>query len=124
MRAARWILPSPVRAVQGEGEKRWTWRHKAYFALSAASFLQSERNFLRSLPCSPLASASLEHSRDAAVCGLAAILSAAAGAAVSLLAAGAVAVCARAGPANSSRDAKAVAAAREEIVIMVAPVRL
>ena len=40
----------PVRVVQGEGEKRWTWCNKAYFALSAASFLQSERNFLRSLP--------------------------------------------------------------------------
>src|SRR5580693_6793925 len=96
---------------------------QAYFALSAASFLQSERNFLRSLPCSPLASASLEHSMDAAVCGLAAFLSVAAGAAASPLAAGAAAVCARTGLANSSRDAKAVAAAREEIVIMAAPVK-
>jgi hypothetical protein len=41
-------------------------REQAHF-LSAAVFLQSERNFLRSLPCSPLASASLEHSSEAAV---------------------------------------------------------
>ena len=43
----------------------------------APVFLQSDRNFLRSLPCRPFASASLEHSSDASVRttgGLAAIL--------------------------------------------------
>src|SRR6202140_5326577 len=48
-----------------------------YFALSAAAFLHSERNFLRSLPLSPLASASFEHSSEAAVrAGFSAFLSA------------------------------------------------
>jgi hypothetical protein len=56
------------------------------FALLAASFLHSERNFLRSLPFRPLASASLEHSSDSAERGLAIFLSA--GAAASDLAAG------------------------------------
>jgi len=40
-----------------------------------------------------------------------------------ILAAGAVAVCASTGLVNSSREPKAVAATREEIVIMVAPVK-
>src|SRR5207244_1210849 len=80
--------------------------------------LHSERNFLRSLPCSPLASACLEHSSDAAVRGFSAFFSA--GAAVVFAAgagvAGAVA-CAKAEPINS-REAKAVAIAREDIVLM------
>src|SRR5437763_982117 len=56
-----------------------TWPY--HLVLEAASFLQSERNFLRSLPCSPLASASLEHSSEAAVRGFSAFFSVAAGAA-------------------------------------------
>jgi hypothetical protein len=93
-----------------------------HFALSAAAFLHSDMNFLRSLPWTPLVSASFEHSSDAVVRGFAAFFSAgaigavfAAGAGV----AGAVA-CANAEPI-SSRDAKAAAAAREEIFIMGAP---
>src|SRR5947199_156148 len=50
-----------------------------HFALGAAPFLQSERNFLRSLPCSPLASASFEHSSEAAVRGFSAFFSVGAG---------------------------------------------
>src|SRR6202000_653145 len=84
--------------------------------LAACSFLQSERNFLRSLPCRPLASASLEHSSEPAVRGFSAFFSVAAGAA-----AGAVEVCAKAAPANSSEVASARVAAREDIVIMEAP---
>jgi hypothetical protein len=61
----------------------------------------------------------LEHSSEAAVRGFAIFLSVAAGAAESLLA-GAV-VCARAGLANSKRDARAVAATREYVVFMEAP---
>ena len=81
-----------------------------YF-LSAAARLHSERNFLRSLPCNPLASASLEHSSEAALWTM--------GALVSVLAAGA-GVCANAEPI-SSMEAKAVASAREDIVVMGAP---
>ena len=40
----------------------------------ASSFLQSARNFLRSLPCRFCASARLEHSTDAALRGLVAAL--------------------------------------------------
>src|SRR3990170_3925798 len=54
----------------------------AQFALAAAAFLHSERNFLRSSPCNPLASACLEHSSETAVRGFAAFFSAAAGGAV------------------------------------------
>src|SRR6202171_4111653 len=43
-----------------------------HFGLSAALFLQSDMNFLRSLPWTPLVSASLEHSSDAAVRGFSA----------------------------------------------------
>src|ERR1700730_5941411 len=85
--------------------------HFAAAPLEAASFLQSERNFLRSLPCSPLASASLEHSSEAALWTI--------GALVSVFAAGVV-VCANAEP-TSSMDAKAVASAREDMVVMGAP---
>src|SRR5450755_2294453 len=103
----RTILPAC-----GEGEDHF---------LSAASFLHSERNFLRSLPFRPLASASLEHSTDSAVCGLA-ILSVGAMVsdflASSVLAAGAV--CANAVPA-SRRDARAATAAREAMVIVKTP---
>src|ERR1700686_3140166 len=92
-----------------------------HFALSATAFLHSERNFLRSLPLSPLASASFEHSSEAAVrAGFSAFFSAGAifgaGVAAGAGVAGAV-VCANA-ELIRSRDAKAVAAAREEIVIM------
>src|SRR5438876_11054236 len=91
-----------------------------HFALSAAAFLHSERNFLRSLPLSPLASASFEHSSEAAVRGFSAFFSAGAifGAGV-VAGAGVVGavVCANAEPI-SSRDAKAVAATREEIVVI------
>ena len=40
---------------------------RAQFGLPA-DLLHSERNFLRSLPCSPLASASFEHSSERAAC--------------------------------------------------------
>jgi hypothetical protein len=98
-----------------------------YFALSAAAFLHSDMNFLRSLPWTPLVSASFEHSSDAAVRGFSAFFSAgaifgagavfAAGAGAGV--AGAV-VCANA-ELIRNKDAKAVAAAREDIVIMEAP---
>src|SRR5260221_13305310 len=79
-----------------------------HFALSApplpsAVFLHSARNFLRSLPFSPLASASFEHSREAAVRGFSAFFSA--GALVSALGASVLAgapVCAVAETINSN----------------------
>src|SRR5260221_10687304 len=94
-----------------------------HFALSApplpsAVFLHSARNFLRSLPFSPLASASFEHSSEAAVRGFAAFFSA--GALVSALGASVLAgaaVCADAKPISSS-EAMAVAVTREEIFVM------
>src|SRR5438034_8354901 len=91
---------------------------RGHFALSAAAFLHSERNFLRSLPLSPLASASFEHSSEAAVRGFSAFFSAGAifGVVAGAGVAGAV-VCANA-ELTSSRDAKAVAATREEIVVI------
>src|SRR2546425_12978662 len=91
---------------------------RGHFALSAAAFLHSERNFLRSLPLSPLASASFEHSSEAAVRGFSAFFSAGAifGVVAGAGVAGAV-VCASA-ELTSSRDAKAVAATREEIVVI------
>ena len=49
-------------------------RHFA-FSLSANSFLHAERNFLRSLPLSPLSSACLEHSSEPAVRGFSAFFS-------------------------------------------------
>src|SRR5947209_19702604 len=51
-------------------------RGKNHFGLSAAAFLHSDMNFLRSLPCTPLASASLEHCSDAAVRGFSVFLTA------------------------------------------------
>jgi hypothetical protein len=88
----------------------------AYFGLSAAVFLHSDMNFFRSLPCKLLPSASFEHSRDAVVRGgLSAFFSA--GAAFVAGAAAGAAVCANA-ELIRSRDATAVAAAREDIVIM------
>jgi hypothetical protein len=87
-------------------------------AASFASFLHWLMNLWRSLPWMSLASACFEHSIDAALRGFSAFFSVAAGAAESLLAAG---VCASTGLANSSRDAKAAVAAREDIVIMGAP---
>src|SRR6185437_12573034 len=94
------------------------WNGRNYFAagavFSAACFLQSERNFLRSLPCRPLASASFEHSTEAAECTTGFLSIFAAGAA-----AGAGAVpCAKAAELISSTEANAVATAREERVIM------
>src|SRR5216683_8055215 len=93
-----------------------------HFALSAAAFLHSDMNFLRSLPWKPLVSASFEHSSDAAVRGFAAFFSA--GAIGAVFAAGAgvagAVVCANA-ELISSREATAAAAAREDIVIMEAP---
>src|SRR5215471_9576653 len=64
-------------------------RNHFAFSPAIAFFLHSARNFLRALPCNPLASASLEHSRDSAVRGLAIF---GAWVAPSLLVAGAVAV--------------------------------
>src|SRR6202171_4349256 len=90
-----------------------------HFALAAAAFLHSDMNFLRSLPWTPLVSASVEHSSDAAVRGFSAFLSAGAIFAAVAGVAGAV-VCANAGLIRS-REAKAGGAAREEIVIMGNP---
>src|SRR5260370_17661726 len=91
-----------------------------HFALSAAAFLHSERNFLRSLPLSPLASASFEHSSEAAVRGFSAFFSAGAifgaGVAAGAGVAGAV-VCANA-ELTSSRDAKAVPPTPDEIFLL------
>jgi hypothetical protein len=110
----RVLLPSPP----GEGETREVNYFPGLSALAALA-LHSERNFLRSLPWRPLASASFEHSSEAAVCGFSAFFSA--GALVSALgasvfAAGAV-VCAEAAPISSS-EAKAVAVAKAEILVM------
>lgn len=87
-----------------------------HFALAAAAFLHSDMNFLRSLPWTPLVSASFEHSREASVRGFSAFFSAGAIFVAGAGVAGAVA-CANA-ELIRSRDAKAVAAAREDIVIM------
>src|SRR3984957_14371777 len=89
------------------------WR---YYFLSLAAFLHSERNFLRSLPCSPLASASLEHSIDSALWAFAG-LAIGAGAAVSDLAAGAAVDWAKTGVAKSRSDAPRAAARRDEFVM-------
>src|SRR5258707_5767226 len=91
-----------------------------HFAFSAEAFLHSERNFLRSLLCSPLASACFEHSSEAAVRGFSAFFSAGAifGAGVAAGAGEAGAVgCANAGPI-SSKDTTAVAAMPGEIVVI------
>src|SRR3954453_9590621 len=93
-------------------------RVSGYFALSAAVFLHSERNFLRSLPLSPLASASFEHSSEAAVRGFSAFFSV--GALVSVLVAAGLAgavVCADAA-LISRGEATAVAVASQEILVM------
>src|ERR1700737_305528 len=119
----RGLLDHPPSGSPAEGDDTVQLQQPlGHFALSAAAFLHSDMNFLRSLPWTPLVSASFEHSSDAGVRGFAAFFSAgaigavfAAGAGV----AGAVA-CANAEPI-SSRDAKAAAAAREEIFIMGAP---
>jgi hypothetical protein len=98
--------------------------HENYFGLSAAAFLHSDMNFLRSLPWSFLASASFEHCSEAAVRGASAFFSAAAFGAGADFAVGAgaagVVVCANA-ELTSNKDAIAVAAAREENVIMTVP---
>jgi hypothetical protein len=95
---------------KGEGEitAEITALKRNYF-LSPAVFLHSERNFLRSFPCNPLVSASLEHSSEAALCTI--------GALVSALAAGVAGVWAKA-ELIKRMDAKAVAIAREEMVVM------
>src|SRR4051812_29633280 len=96
-------------------------RVSGYFALSAAVFLHSERNFLRSLPLSPLASASFEHSSEAAVRGFSAFFSA--GALVSVLVASVLAgavVCADAAPI-SRREATAGAGGRGEDFVLGDP---
>src|SRR5450755_4590023 len=85
-----------------------------HFGLAAAAFLHSDMNFLRSLPWTPLVSASFEHSREASVRGFSAFFSAGA---IFVAGAGGAVACANA-ELIRSRDAKAVAAAREDIVIM------
>ena len=62
---------------------------------SFAAFLHSDMNFLRSLPCRPLASASFEHSSDSALRGFSAFFSAGAILVAGAGVAGAV-VCAKA----------------------------
>src|SRR3954464_14363842 len=97
---------------------------KNHFGLSAAAFLHSDMNFLRSLPWSFLASASFEHCSEAAVRGFSAFFSVVAFGAGAVFAAGAgvagAVVCANAELA-SNKDAIAVAATREENVIMTVP---
>src|SRR5262249_47160264 len=98
------------------------WSTRGHFDLAApaaafASFRQSERNFFRSLPWSPFSSACFEHSIDSALRGFSAFL----GAAV-VAGAAAGAVCAKAVLA-SRRQAKAAATAREESVIIRAPMK-
>src|SRR4051794_36210448 len=88
-----------------------------------AVLTHSERNFLRSLPCRPLASACLEHSSDSAECSFGAFLSVGAAAVVlasvlvSALAAGA-AVWAKAVPVANS-EATATMAKREAKVMVL-----
>src|SRR5215469_17016954 len=94
-------------------------RNHFAFSPAIAFFLHSARNFLRALPCNPLASASLEHSRDSAVRGLAIF---GAWVAPSLLVAGAVAVWANAGPAIRREATAAVAKSEESL--MGAPVEM
>src|SRR5947209_10391519 len=79
-------------------------------APSLAAFLHSDMNFLRSLPWTPLVSASFEHSSEAAVRGFSIFFSAFGAAAGEV-------VCENAGLARN-RDATASAAAREAIVII------
>jgi hypothetical protein len=107
--------PQVLRAALRPGQEN-------HFGLSAAAFLHSDMNFLRSLPWSFLASASFEHCSEAAVRGASAFFSAAAFGAGAVFAAGAagVVVCANA-ELTSNKDAIAVAAAREENVIMTVP---
>jgi hypothetical protein len=90
----------------------------AHFALSAAAFLHPDMNFLRSLPWTPLASASFEHSSEAAVRGFSAFF--AAGAVFVAGGEAGVVVCANAELIKNS-EAKAVAAMREERFVMGSP---
>src|SRR3954470_11252744 len=90
----------------GEGNTQHPLTYFAGLSALSALALHSERNFLRSLPCRPLASASLEHSSEAALCTTGAFSVLAAGAALlsvlgdSVLAG--AAVCAEAAPISSS----------------------
>src|SRR6516162_8221180 len=109
-------LPSPARGGRFSNRERAD-DHFDLAAPAFASFRQSDRNFLRSLPCKPFSSARFEHSIDSGLCGFSAFL---AGAAAGVEDAGAVVVCAEAVPAKSS-EAMATTAARDVIVIMEAP---
>src|SRR5258705_12796415 len=113
------LSPDDARHPVPQGE-----RVRNHFGLSAAAFLHSDMNFLRSLPWTALASASFEHCSEAAVRGFSAFFSAAAFGAGAVFAAGAgvagAVVCANA-ELMSNSDAIAVAAAREEKVIMTVP---
>jgi len=91
---------------------------EAYFA-AAPFFLQSDMNVFRSLLWRPLVLASFEHSTEAAVRGFAAFFSAVAAFAAGAGEAGGV-VWAKAEPIKS-KDAKAVAAAREDKVVIGSP---
>ena len=92
-----------------------------YFAGLSAAFPSCirERNFLRSLPCSPLASASFEHSSETARPRLGFLRSRPAPwcRPWSLRLGAGPALCAKARPSAES-EARAVAVAREEIFIM------
>ena len=116
---ARIIRSSPPPGVPVTGDGQIIARRHDHFDLAAASvgvFLQSDMNFLRSLPWMPLVSASFEHSSDAAVRGffavgaIGAVFAAGAGVAGGVVWANAELI--------KNSDAKAVAAAREAIVIM------
>src|SRR5258708_5284162 len=82
------LLDGKLREIPGEG--RWNdpapgdaWRplpreesaQAHFFAASLACLMQSERNFLRSLPCSPLSSACFEQSSDSGLCAFSAFFS-------------------------------------------------
>src|ERR1700688_4077942 len=109
------IDPNPPPAGQGE-VKAGKRNHFGFAAASFAVFLHSDMNFLRSLPWTPLVSASFEHSSEAAERGFSAFFSAGA-----ILVAGAgaagVVVCADT-ELIRNREAMAATAAREDIVII------
>ena len=118
IRATPVTLPLWRRAAQALGLRLQDF---GFAAAPLAPRLHSDMNFLRSLPWTPLVSASFEHSSDAAVRGFSARFWVGAAFAAGAVVAGDV-VCANA-ELIRNRDAIAVTAAREDIVIMVTPLR-
>ncbi len=93
--------PRNVIKARVEAIRPWRFTKRAYCASPACPFLHSSRNFLRFFPCSPCASAFLEHSNDWADCACfpAPAAEGEGAAAVGAGDAGA-GVCAKAAPAN------------------------